>query len=125
MSHPSDTPHSAHVVSRSRKALRSYIIQAATLLEIVLSGLVLIGLLLSFIPLLKWMRWRRRVRNSSAGMPLWLGVRSGAGLPSGRWAPKAGTKKNLRTTKINAMAPTLMRLSRADSWPTTMWRAMA
>ena len=54
MSHPSDTPHSAHVESRSRKALRSYIIQAATLLEIVLS-LVLIGLLLSFIPLLKWM----------------------------------------------------------------------
>lgn len=55
MSHSSDTPHSAHVESRSRKALRSYIIQASTLLEIVLSGLVLIGLLLSFIPLLKWM----------------------------------------------------------------------
>ena len=55
MSHPSDTPHSSHVESRSRKALRSYIIQASTLLEIVLSGLVLIGLLLSFIPLLKWM----------------------------------------------------------------------
>ena len=33
MSHPSDTPHSSHVESRSRKALRSYIIQAATLLE--------------------------------------------------------------------------------------------
>ncbi len=47
MSHPSDTPHSSHVESRSRKALRSYIIQASTLLEIVLSGLVLIGLLLS------------------------------------------------------------------------------
>ena len=45
MSHPSDTPHSAHVESRSRKALRSYIIQAATLLEIVLSGLVLGGML--------------------------------------------------------------------------------
>ena len=43
MSHPSDTPHSSHVESRSRKALRSYIIQASTLLEIVLSGLVLIG----------------------------------------------------------------------------------
>lgn len=55
MSHSSDTPHSSHVESRSRKALRSYIIQASTLLEIVLSGLVLIGLLLSFIPLLKWM----------------------------------------------------------------------
>ena len=55
MSHPSATPHSSHVESRSRKALRSYIIQASTLLEIVLSGLVLIGLLLSFIPLLKWM----------------------------------------------------------------------
>ena len=50
MSHPSAPPHSSHVESRSRKALRSYIIQAATLLEIVLSGLVLIGLLLSFIP---------------------------------------------------------------------------
>ena len=45
MSHPSDTPHSSHVESRSRKALRSYIIQAATLLEIVLSGLVLGGML--------------------------------------------------------------------------------
>ena len=56
MSHPSDTPHSAHVESRSRKALRSCIIQAATLLEIVLSGLVLIGLLLSFIPLLNGCR---------------------------------------------------------------------
>lgn len=55
MSHPSDTPHSSHVESRSRKALRSYIIQAATLLEIVLSGLVLIGLLLSAVPLIKWM----------------------------------------------------------------------
>ena len=47
MSHPSAPPHSSHVESRSRKALRSYIIQAATLLEIVLSGLVLIGLLFS------------------------------------------------------------------------------
>ena len=55
MSHPSDTPHSSHVESRSRKALRSYIIQAATLLEIVLSGLVLIGLLLSVVPLIRWM----------------------------------------------------------------------
>ena len=55
MSHPSDTPHSSHVESRSRKALRSYIIQASTLLEIVLSGLVLIGLLLSAVPLIKWM----------------------------------------------------------------------
>ena len=55
MSHPSDTPHSSHVESRSRKALRSYIIQAATLLEIVLSGLVLIGLLFSAVPLIRWM----------------------------------------------------------------------
>ena len=55
MSHPSDTPHSSHVESRSRKALRSYIIQASTLLEIVLSGLVLIGLLFSAVPLIKWM----------------------------------------------------------------------
>ena len=55
MSHPSRPPALLPRESRSRKALRSYIIQAATLLEIVLSGLVLIGLLLSFIPLLKWM----------------------------------------------------------------------
>ena len=52
MSHPTS---SSHVESRSRTALRNYIIQASTLLEILLSGLVLIGLLLSFIPLLKWM----------------------------------------------------------------------
>ena len=72
-----------------------------------------------------WMRLRSRSRNSSAGMPLWFGVRSGAGWPSGRWAPKAGTKKNLRTMKISAIAPTLRRFSMADSCPTTMWRAMA
>lgn len=52
MSHPTG---SSHVESRSRTALRNYIIQASTLLEILLSGLVLIGLLLSFVPLLKWM----------------------------------------------------------------------
>ena len=34
-------------------------------------------------------------------------------------APKAGTKKNLRTMKISAMAPTLSRFSTAESWPTT------
>ena len=61
----------------------------------------------------------RRERNASAGMPLWRGERSGAGWPSGRWAPKAGTKKNLRTIKIRAMAPTLSRFSTAESWPTT------
>ncbi len=43
--------------------------------------------------ILAWMRWRRRVRNSSAGMPLWFGRQVGAGWPSGRWAPKAGTKE--------------------------------
>ena len=36
--------------SHSRAALKNYIIQASTLLEIVLSGLVLIGLLLTIIP---------------------------------------------------------------------------
>ena len=45
----------ASVESHGRTALRNYIIQASTLLEIVLSGLVLIGLLLSIVPLLKWM----------------------------------------------------------------------
>ena len=46
---------SSHVESRWRTQLRNRIIQASSLLEILLSGLVLIGLLLSFIPLLKWM----------------------------------------------------------------------
>ena len=51
MSHPFRHPAPAHVESRSRKGTgAASIIQAATLLEIVLSGLVLIGLLLSFIP---------------------------------------------------------------------------
>ena len=50
MDHPS-----SHVESRWRTKLRNRIIQASSLLEILLSGLVLVGLLLSFIPLLKWM----------------------------------------------------------------------
>ena len=48
-------PETSHVESHSRAALKNYIIQASTLLEIVLSGLVLIGLLLTIIPLIKWM----------------------------------------------------------------------
>lgn len=48
-------PETSRVESHGRTALRNYIIQASTLLEIVLSGLVLIGLLLSIVPLLKWM----------------------------------------------------------------------
>lgn len=48
-------PETSHVESHSRAALKNYIIQASTLLEIVLSGLVLIGLLLTMIPLIKWM----------------------------------------------------------------------
>ncbi len=48
-------PETSRVESHGRTALRNYIIQASTLLEIALSGLVLIGLLLSIIPLLKWM----------------------------------------------------------------------
>ena len=55
MFHSSDAPHNSRVESHSRTALRNIIIQASTLLEILLSGLVLIGLLLSFIPLVKWM----------------------------------------------------------------------
>ena len=49
MSNPS------RIESRHRTALRNKIIEASTLLEILLSGLVLIGLLLSIIPLIKWM----------------------------------------------------------------------
>ena len=45
----------SRVESHSRAELRNRIISAATLLEILLSGLVLIGLLLSMVPLLQWM----------------------------------------------------------------------
>ena len=48
-------PETSRVESHGRAALKNYIIQASTLLEIVLSGLVLIGLLLTMIPLIKWM----------------------------------------------------------------------
>lgn len=50
MDHPS-----SHVESRWRTELRNRIIQASSLLEILLSGLVLVGLLLSAVPLIKWM----------------------------------------------------------------------
>ena len=46
---------SSHVESCWRTQLRNRIIQASSLLEILLSGLVLIGLLLSAAPLIKWM----------------------------------------------------------------------
>ena len=46
---------SSHVESRWRTQLRNRIIQASSLLEILLSGLVLIGLVLSAVPLIKWM----------------------------------------------------------------------
>ena len=46
---------SSHVESRWRTQLRNRIIQASSLLEILLSGLVLIGLLLSAVPLIRWM----------------------------------------------------------------------
>ena len=49
-----DNP-SSHVESRWRTQLRNRIIQASSLLEILLSGLVLIGLVLSAVPLIKWM----------------------------------------------------------------------
>ena len=48
-------PETSHVESHGRAALKNHIIQASTLLEIILSGLVLIGLLLTIIPLIKWM----------------------------------------------------------------------
>ena len=43
---------SSHVESCWRTQLRNRIIQASSLLEILLSGLVLIGLLLSAVPLI-------------------------------------------------------------------------
>ena len=45
----------SRVESHNRAELRNKIISAATLLEILLSGLVLIGLLLAMVPLLQWM----------------------------------------------------------------------
>ena len=50
MEHPAP-----HVESPWRTTLRNRIIQASSLLEILLSGLVLIGLLFSAVPLIKWM----------------------------------------------------------------------
>ena len=48
--------HSSHPVeSHWRTTLRNRIIQASSLLEVLLSGLVLIGLLLSIVPLIRWM----------------------------------------------------------------------
>ena len=47
--------HSSHVESSRRTELRNRIIQASSLLEILLAGLVLIGLLFSAVPLIRWM----------------------------------------------------------------------
>jgi len=47
--------HSSHVESSRRTELRNHIIQASSLLEILLAGLVLIGLLFSAVPLIRWM----------------------------------------------------------------------
>ena len=48
--------HLSHPVeSHWRTSLRNRIIQASSLLEVLLSGLVLIGLLLSVVPLIRWM----------------------------------------------------------------------
>ena len=44
-----DFHNTTHVESRSRAELRNFIIQSSTLLEISLSGLVLIGLLISIV----------------------------------------------------------------------------
>ena len=52
---PNDFHNTPHVESRSRAELRNFIIQSSTLLEISLSGLVLIGLLISIVPLIQWM----------------------------------------------------------------------
>ena len=50
-----DFHNTTHVESRGRAELRNFIIQSSTLLEISLSGLVLIGLLISIVPLIQWM----------------------------------------------------------------------
>ena len=50
-----DFHNTTHFESRSRAELRNFIIQSSTLLEISLSGLVLIGLLISIVPLIQWM----------------------------------------------------------------------
>ena len=50
MEHPA-----SHVESHWRTQLRNRIIQASSLLEVLLSGLVLIGLLFSAVPLIRWM----------------------------------------------------------------------
>ena len=48
--------HPSHPVeSHWRTTLRNRIIQASSLLEVLLSGLVLIGLLFSVVPLIRWM----------------------------------------------------------------------
>ena len=48
--------HTSHPVeSHWRTSLLNRIIQASSLLEVLLSGLVLIGLLLSVVPLIRWM----------------------------------------------------------------------
>lgn len=48
--------HPSHPVEGHwRTSLRNRIIQASSLLEVLLSGLVLIGLLLSVVPLIRWM----------------------------------------------------------------------
>ena len=52
---PKDSHNTTHVESRGRAELRNFIIQSSTLLEITLSGLVLIGLLISIVPLIQWM----------------------------------------------------------------------
>ena len=52
---PNDFHNTPHVESRSLAELRNFIIQSSTLLEISLSGLVLIGLLISIVPLIQWM----------------------------------------------------------------------
>lgn len=46
---------SPHTESHWRSELRNRIIQASSLLEVLLAGLVLIGLLLSAVPLIRWM----------------------------------------------------------------------
>ncbi len=52
---PTMEHHSSHVESSRRTELRNRIIQASSLLEILLAGLVLIGLLFSAVPLIRWM----------------------------------------------------------------------
>ena len=64
--------HPSHPVeSHWRTSLRNRIIQASSLLEVLLSGLVLIGLLLSVVPLIRWMPGCCSMATRQRSAPFW------------------------------------------------------